>query len=121
MTIQPPIPPAQTVAIPLTPEVRAAYQALYDANEALIENTTDPGFLAALNDVSTNVGNILTKDNLYRIEANNALFQALQQQINSTNASLLALKKQIQAVASHVSEAGTVLSAIDKVVSLATG
>jgi hypothetical protein len=110
--------PTKNVTIPLTDDLRIAYRALYDQYEALIEATTDPGLLEALNASQTDVDNILTKDSMYRLHANTALYQALLEQINSTNDDLAALKKQIQTVASHVAEAGDVIAAITKVLSL---
>jgi len=53
--------------------------------QTAIETTTDPGVLEALNSSRTNVDNVLTKDVMYRIEANTALYDALLLRINSTN------------------------------------
>jgi hypothetical protein len=106
-----PTPPA----IPLPTDVRAAYQDLYAKYETAIENSTDPGILETLNASQLDVDNILTKDSMYRLHANTALYDALLTQINSTNADLKTLKAQIAAISSGVSTFGDVLSAIDKV------
>jgi hypothetical protein len=113
--------PTKGVTLPLTDDLRAAYKALYDQYESLIEATTDPGLLGVLDSSQTDVDNILTKDSMYRLHANTALYQALMQQIKSTNNDLAALKKQIQTVASHVAEAGDAIAAITKVLSLVSG
>jgi len=109
------------VAIPLPPEVRAAYQDLYKKYETAIETTADPGALSALNASQTDVDNILTKDSMYRLNANSDLYDALTKQINTTNQGLVDLKKQITSIASGVSTFGDILSAIDKVLSLVPG
>lgn len=107
--------------VPLTPELRAAYQDLYSRYETAIENTTDPVVLQALNDSQTNVDDILTKDATYRLHANTALFEDLLSQINNTNDDLEKLKTQIAAVASHIETAAEILTAINKVLTLVSG
>lgn len=107
--------------IPLAPDLRAAYEDLYDKYETAIENTRDPGVSAALSASQVNVDDILTKDNLYRIEANTALYDALLQQINSTNDELKALQAQMLAISSGISTFGEILGAINKVLTLIPG
>ena len=104
--------------IPLSDAARAACQDLYDELESAIEDTDDPGLRATLLASQTNVDNILTKDNMYRLHANTALFSALLEQINDTNDDLKALKQQIAAVASHIATAGAIVAAIDKVLTI---
>lgn len=104
--------------IPLPADVRAAYQELYDKLENAIENTEDTAALQVLNDSQTNVENILTKDDMYRLHADTALFHALQEQIDSTNAELDKLRDQIKAVSSDFEMAGDVIAAITKVLKL---
>ncbi|QNI30519.1 hypothetical protein H7849_15355 [Alloacidobacterium dinghuense] len=116
-----PVNPPSQPTIPLTPEARAAYQDLYDKYETAIENTTDPGILQALNDSQSSVDNILTKDSMYRLHANTALFEALLSQINDTNNDLKKLKNEIAAIASHIATAGEILAAINKVLTLVPG
>lgn len=118
----PPIPPPDNaVQIPLPEDLRAAYEALEDKYETAIENTTDPGVLETLNSSRDNVDDTLTKDALYRIEANTALYEALAQQIKDTNDELGELQKQIQAISSGVSTFADILGAINKVLSLIPG
>ncbi len=116
-----PTPPAGTPAslsLPLTPEQRAAYQDLYDSYETAIESTTDVGVLEALEASQLDVENILTKDAMYRLEANTALYEALLGQIQSTNADLAKLQAQIRAISTDVSTFGDILAAITKVLTL---
>ena len=107
-----------SLPLPLTAEQRAAYQDLYDRYETAIENTIDVGVLEALNASQLDVGNILTKDDEYRLEANTALYDALLGQIKSTNADLKALQTQILAISAGVSTFGDIIAAITKVLSL---
>ncbi len=109
----PPAPPNPT--IPLTPAARTAYQDLYTKNELAIQATTDPGVLEALNSAQLDVRNILTKDNMYRLHATTALYDALLLQINTTNSSLKDLQKQIQAIIDDFAHAADIVGAIQKV------
>ncbi|HEV2645500.1 MAG TPA: hypothetical protein VGU46_03960 [Acidobacteriaceae bacterium] len=104
--------------IPLTPQLRAAYEDLYNKYEAAIESTADVGALEALNASQLKVDDILTKDDLYRLEANTALYQALLAQIHTTNLDLEALKAQILAISSGISVFADILAAIDKVLTM---
>jgi len=117
---KPPSPPPVPL-IPLTPELRSAYQNLLATYETAIENTIDPGVLEALNSSRTNVDNVLTKDSIYKIEATTALYDALLQQISGTNDELKTLQAQILAISSGISTFGDVLSAIGKVLTLIPG
>ena len=119
MTIPTTTPSAPT--IPLTPELRAAYETLYDNYESAIENTTDVGALEALNDSQNDVSDILEKDDEYRLAANATLYDALLQHINTTNVDLKALKTKLLAISNGISIFGDVLGAIDKVLTLIPG
>lgn len=119
-TPSPIIPPAAP-AIPLTDEIRTAYEDLYAKIEAAIEGTADVELLRALNTSQQDVDDILTKDTEYRLHANTALFAALLKQINQTNDGLKTLKDQIGATASHIALAGDVIAAIGKVLPLVAG
>lgn len=109
------------ITIPLSTEVRKAYQDLYDTIEAAIETTKDAAVLESLNARQADVDNILTKDDMYRLHANTALFDALSKQINDTNEGLATLEKQISSIAAGFNEAGQVVAAINKVLSLVPG
>lgn len=104
--------------IPLTPNLRAAYQDLYDKIEAAIEGTTDVVALQILNAQQAQLDDTLQKDDVYRLNANAAAFSALLQQINGTNAGLKTLEGQIQSTASHFATADKILGAIGKIFGL---
>jgi len=116
-----PPPPPPSPAIPLTPDLRSAYQGLLGKLQTAIESTADPGALEALNSSRTNVDNVLTKDAEYRLAANTALYGALLQQISGTNDELKALQAQILAISSGISTFGDILGAIDKLLTLIPG
>lgn len=118
MTTPPPDTIPASPAIPLTAEVRAAYQDLYNKIEAAIESTTDVSVLQALNPLQAEVDDILTKDDMYRLHADTALFAALLGQINDTNKALKALQDEIASIASHFALAADVIAAISKVLTL---
>ena len=115
--LPPPVP--QTLTIPLFPTIRAAYQELYDQYEDAIQKTEDVNLLESLNDSKDAVGMILSLNAQYALSQNTAAYQALQTQITSTNTNLLALQRQIEAIADKVQTLGTVLGAINKVLGLA--
>jgi hypothetical protein len=107
--------------IPLTPEVRAAYQDLYNKIQAAIDSTWDEATVQALNTWSAEVDQVLTKDDLYNRSKDTAIFSALQKQINYTNEGLKTLRDQIASIASHFAMAADILAAINKVLTLVPG
>ena len=112
---------AAQVALPLSADLRAAYQHLYDLYESAIQATSDAATLLLLNDAQSDLDDILTKDNLYALNQDTTLFGVLQTQIQSTNDGLDELQKKIALVASHIALAGQILAAINKVISLVPG
>ena len=121
MSADEPVVPAGSPTIPLSTEARQAYEDLFDSLEDAIENTIDVTLLEAMNPMQTEVGNVLTKDNMYRLHQNTALLQALQKQIADTNEGLKNLQQQISSIAAGFNVAGQVLAAINKVLSLIPG
>jgi len=107
-----------TPSIPLTPEARGAYQDLYDKIQAGIDSTMDEATVEALNAWFPEVEQVLTKDDLYKISADNAIFDALKKQIDYVNGGIKILRGQIASIASDFAMAGDVIAAIDKVLSL---
>ncbi len=107
--------------IPLTPEVRAAYQDLYNKIQAGIDSTMDLAAVQALNTWWAEVDQVLTKDDEYKLSADTAIFEALKKQINYTNQGLKTLRDQISSIASHFAMAGDIVAAIDKVFTLIPG
>ena len=105
-------------SIPLTPEVRAAYQDLYNKIQAQLDSTMDLAVIQALNPQLAAVDLVLTKDDLYKLNANTAALNALQKQISNTNQSLDKLHAEITSIASHFQRAADILAAIEKVRSL---
>ena len=102
-------------AIPLSDDLRAAYTDLYNKLETEYQSTADPTVLGAIGPQRDNVEDILTKDDMYKLNQDTALFQALQTQISSTTNGLKTLQTQINATASHFKTAGDILGAITKV------
>jgi uncharacterized protein YPO0396 len=107
--------------IPLAPQLRAAYQALYDKIQAAIDSTMDLATVEALTAWQPEVEQVLTQDDEYKLSADTAIFQALQKQINYANAGLKVLRDQIASIASHLALAGDILAGIDKVLSFFPG
>jgi hypothetical protein len=105
-------------AIPLSPDVRAAYQDIYAKNQAAIEATADFDLLTALNASQLNIGGLISADDQYRLNADTAQFQAMLAQINATNSGLKTLQTKIAGIAGGISTFGAVVGAIDKVLSL---
>lgn len=110
-----------TPTIPLAPDVRASYEAVYAKNQAAIDTTNDFEVLKALNASQLDIGNLLSADDQYRIHADSALMQTILTQIDTTNAGLKALQTKIAGVAEGISKFGEVLGAIDKVLSMVPG
>ncbi len=118
-TLSTPIPTAPT--IPLSPDVRTAYEDLYAKNQAAIENTADFELLKALNASQLDIGGLLSADDQYRLNSDSAQFQAMLTQINATNDGLKALQTKIAGIAGGVAKFGAVVGAIAKVLSLIPG
>jgi hypothetical protein len=118
LSTSPPIPPPAAPTIPLTAEIRDAYQDLSDKYQNAFETSTDLAYRKELLAWKTDVDNILTKDREYRFKANTALLKALLLQISSTNTDLVKIRTQIIAVASDIATTGEIIAAINKVLSL---
>lgn len=107
--------------IPLTPELRTAYQDLYAKMQAELDSTMDQAAIEALNTWQPEVDQVLRKDDLYKLHANTDAFDALHKQIDYTNDGLKKLQGQISSIASHFAMAGEILTAIEKVLTLIPG
>ncbi len=110
--------PVPACTIPLSPEVRAAYQVLSDKIQAALDSTMDAATVEALNPWKYTVDQVLTQDGEYKLSQDTNIFAALQKQIKSANDGLTELRGQISSIASHVAMAGDIIAAIDKVLSL---
>jgi hypothetical protein len=104
--------------IPLTPDARNTYEALFDANETAIENTADPELLESLNDTQLSIGAVLTADNAARLKQDDASFEALKTQMKAANDSLTKLQGDIAGVATKIKAFGEVATGITKVLGL---
>jgi hypothetical protein len=107
--------------VPLTPDARSAYEAVYTANQTAIENTIDVDLLKSLNASQLDIGNLLSADDQYRLNQGTAQFQALLTAINGTNAGLKTLQTKIAGIAGGIATFGEVVGAITKVLSFVPG
>jgi len=112
-----PLPPT----LPLSADIRAAYQDVYAKNQAAIEGTTDFELLTSLNDSNDAIGSLLSADDAFHIHADSAAFQALLAQIGTTNAGLKVLQAKIGNIAGDIGKFGMVVGAITKVLSMVPG
>jgi hypothetical protein len=110
--------PLPAPTIPLSPEVRAAYQDLYDTIQTAIDSTMDLETIEALNKWQPQIGQVLTQDAEYTLNQDTNLFTALEKQIQSVNDGLTTLRSQISSIASHFAIAGDITAAIDKILTL---
>ena len=110
-----------TPTIPLTPDVRAAYQAVYNSNETALETTNDFELTKAMNASQKDIGNLLQADDQYKFQADDAQFQAVLTQLNTTNEGLKALQKKISGITGGISTIGAVAGAINDVLKLVPG
>jgi G3E family GTPase len=115
-----PVIPAQP-AIPLAPDVLAAYEALYKQYESAIENTADDKLLTSLNASQLAVANVIVLNNQAIIEQNSTAFAAVLKQLNTTNTGLTALQAQINKIASDIKVYAGILGGITKVLSMVPG
>ncbi len=103
--------------IPLTPELKAAYEDLLAKIQTQLDATVDPAVTEALNSCWNQVDQVLAKDGEYRFSADTAIFEALQKQIDDTNDGLKTLRGQIASIAGHFALAGDIIAGIDQVLS----
>jgi hypothetical protein len=110
-----------TPTIPLSPDVRAAYKAVYDENEAALETANDFELTKSLNASQLAIGNLLQADDEYQFQANDAQFQAVLTQLTTTNNGLRTLQTKISQIAGGISTFGAVVGAINKVLKMVPG
>lgn len=118
--LAPPAPPAGPV-IPLTPEVRAAYQDLYDSMQKALDSNMDLATIQLLNQWQPQIDLVLTKNDLYRLTQDTAVFAALKKQVCDVNNGLRTLQGQVSSIASHFATAAAILGAINKLLTLIPG
>ena len=111
-------PGAPTPTIPLTPDARTAYEKLYDTAQTAIENTSDGDLLESLNDSRLAIADVITADNIYRLNQNTATAKALLDKINTANSSLKALAAAVAGIASKIQAFGDLVAGINKVLGM---
>jgi septal ring factor EnvC (AmiA/AmiB activator) len=110
--------PVPAPTIPLTPEVRAAYQDLFNKIQTAIDSTMDLATIEALNAWQPEIDQVLTQNDEYTLSQDTNILTALQKQIKCVNDGISELRSQISSIASHIAMAGDIIAAIDKVLSL---
>lgn len=104
--------------IPLSADLRSAYEDLRDKLDDEYANNSDGVAQATLQPARLNVRNVLDKDDEYRFAQDTALFSALLSQITSTTEALKTLQTQMNATLSHFQTASAILGAVTKVLGL---
>jgi hypothetical protein len=107
--------------LPLTAEVREAYEDLYTRYENAIENTVDTNLLELLNASQAAVAKVLALDDDYRAKQNTGQFEILSGQIGVTNKKLDELQDEIKKVAADLALYAGILEGVNKVLSLMPG
>jgi hypothetical protein len=110
--------PDASPIVPLSDAARAAYQDLYHKIQTAIEETADAIALTTLNDSRSSIDDVLTKDNIYRLQLNTIKFSEVYDQVKQANGQLSTLKTRITAVSSHIRTAAEIVAAIDKVLTI---
>jgi hypothetical protein len=110
--------PPASPTIPLSDDVRAAYDDLYNKLEAEYQSNPDATAREAIGPARDNVSNVLTKDDMCKFSQDTALFNALLSQINNTNTGLKTLQAQVAETASHFQTAADILGAVNRVLTL---
>jgi len=104
--------------IPLTPDVRKAYEELYGQYESAIEATADTQLLEQLNTSQLAVAKVISLDDDAIIAKNTEAFAAVLTQIEVANKGLDALKAEIAKIAGDIQVYAGILSGIEKVLSM---
>lgn len=111
-------PSVNAPSFPLAPEVRAAYQDLYDKMQSAIDSTMDATTVEALNPGLNQIDEVLTKDDIYKLAQNTENLKGLKKQIQAANEDLMKLRDQVESIASHISLAGDIIAGIEKILTL---
>jgi uncharacterized protein YdcH (DUF465 family) len=105
-------------SIPLSADLRAAYEDLRAKIDTAMQNTADPAALQSMIATYQGIDDLLTMDTEYQLHADTAKFTALLGKINDANDGIKMLKAKIAAVAGGFAGAGAVLAAASKVLTL---
>lgn len=103
------------------PDVASSYQAVFDALGRAYWEASDINSKDLIHGAQEAVGEILTQLDQQDLADNTNAFVQLQPKITAVNASLQNIKNQITNITKNISTAGTVISAISKVLSLFPG
>ena len=108
-------------SIPLTPEVRAAYQDLYNKMQAALDSTMDEAAIEALNAWQPEVDQVLRKDDFYKLAKTRPSSMRCESRSTTPIRGSRPCASQISSIASHFAMAGDIIAAIDKVLTLVPG
>jgi hypothetical protein len=100
------------------PDPAASYQAVYDALGTAYWDAPAGSNKDLIAQSQTAIADILTQLDEQGLTSNTALFLQLAPKINAVNASLKTIQDQIANITKDVGTAGTVISAISKVLAL---
>lgn len=101
----------------LTPEVRRAYEELYESAKRAFEQTNDPGEIQNLGDIELRIGEVLAADDLVRIRQDAAEVAALKKAVSDANAELKQAQRAIEKGAKKGGLLDRVMAGITKVLS----
>lgn len=102
---------------PLKPDVRKAYQDLYETTKQSFEQTNDPDAIKYLGDIELWIGGVLSADDQALIAQDDAAFAALKKKVSDTNNSLKAVQGHMEDVAKKIGVVSNVVAGITTVLS----
>ncbi|HMG02890.1 MAG TPA: hypothetical protein VK596_07135 [Edaphobacter sp.] len=109
----PSLPPAFS-----NPDTVATYKSLYDILGRAYWEASDVNAKDTIQGARDSIYEILTDLNAAKLEANTALFLALQAKIRDTNKALDEIKEKVNSITKNISTASSVIAAIAKVLSI---
>jgi len=109
----PSLPPALS-----NPDTVATYKSLYDILGRAYWEASDLNAKDTIQGARDSISEILTDLNAAKLEANTALFLALQAKIRDTNKALDEIKEKVNNITKNISTASSVIAAIAKVLSI---
>lgn len=110
-----------TNTYPLKPEVRKAYNDLYESTKTSFQQTNDPEAIKYLGDVQLWVGNVLEADDVAQIAANDPGFAKLKKAVGDANTGLKTVQGDMENIAKKIGTIGKVVAGITQVLSFFPG
>lgn len=104
--------------LPQNPDPGTTYKAAYDALGKAYWDASDVAGKDLVYGAQQAIGDIITAIDQQQLATNTALFIQLTPKINAINNALRQIKAQIGSITRNIDTAGTVISAIDKVLSI---